>query len=380
MKKVIIFIFIILIILLVILSYFLITLSKKEKIEQEASIVTNSQTIEDFINKYDSKYIKKEQNTIYLEFGKDLFEENGNDNKNYFYDLSKDLEQFFPSQTFYLIDESKNIKITVQYVLSDNKYVIKINDKENFFDVINGKDYVDVDKMSITKNSNINISNPYLDELMMNTMYFSSIEEDIGEGEPLDNGYTSYLNGTVKIRLAPTKAVRNIIFTKDYPDQIVSNITKDMSLRQIYDLNNTNTFGSLEDKYLGYKESDYYIFFYSDETSIYSYSYAYNEDMEDIIEEYLQTKDLDKFVNRITKRCKTYDYYEYDPEKQNAYILYSNRGLEIDIKNNDPKGIKLYTNYYLTDKTKQFVKDGLISIDSKNDLIDVVEKERRNQK
>ena len=94
MKKVIIFIFIILIILLVILSYFLITLSKKEKIEQEASIVTNSQTIEDFINKYDSKYIKKEQNTIYLEFGKDLFEENGNDNKNYFYDLSKDLELF----------------------------------------------------------------------------------------------------------------------------------------------------------------------------------------------------------------------------------------------------------------------------------------------
>lgn len=235
----------------------------------------------------------------------------------------------------------------------------------------------EVDKVSITEDSSVIISNIYLDRLVMNSMYFSTIEEDLGEGKVLENGYTSYLNGTIKLRTVPTKAVRNIIFTKDYEGSITSKIVSGMPLREIYNINSENAFGSLEEGYLGYKDADYYLFFYNDEVSVYSYSYSYNKIFEQLLDEYLKTKNLDIFVNKLVGKWKAYDYYKYDKENKNAYILYSNRGIEIDIKNNDSTGIKLYTNYYFTDKTKEYVKDGLITLDSKTDLLDKIEKQRK---
>ncbi len=379
MKKFIIIILIFLLILLGVLFYFYIDLSKQKQVE-EASIIVEPQTIKDYIEKSNSKYISEKNNTIYVEFNKDLFEENGEDNKDYFYGIIDDLKQFFPMKSFYLVDEEKDIEIRVEYSLSTNGYIIKINNVENFYDTISGKKYTDVDKMTITKNSSIYIENPYLNKLLLGTMYFDSIEEELGEGTPLEDGYISYLDGKIKIRLAPTKAVRNIIFSKDYDEQVVEGITPDMSLRQIKNVKGDNSFGSLDEKYLGYKEEDYYVFFYEDEISIYTYAYKYEKDMKEIIEEYLQTKDLGRFVTRLSKRCPTYDKIEYNEETQDAYMLYSNRGLEVNIKNNDSTGIKLYTNFYLTDDMRQYVKDGLIDIDSKTDLLDKTERERRNNK
>lgn len=237
----------------------------------------------------------------------------------------------------------------------------------------------EVDKISITEDSSIIVSNTYLDKLLMNSMYFSEIEEDLGEGKELGNGYTSYLDGTIKIRTVPTKAVRNIIFSNNYEGTITSKINSGMSLREIYNINSENAFGSLEKGYLGYKDADYYLFFYNDEVSVYNYTYSYNKIFEQLLSEYLKTKDLDTFVNRLVGKWKAYDYYEYDKENKNAYILYSNRGIEIDIKNNDSKGIILYTNYYFTDETKEYVKNDLITLDSKTDLLDKIEKQRRNE-
>ncbi len=237
----------------------------------------------------------------------------------------------------------------------------------------------EVDKISITEDSSIIVLNTYLDKLVMNSMYLSTIEEDLGEGTDLKNGYTSYQNGTIKLRTVPTKAVRNIIFSKDYEGSITSKINSGMSLREIYNINSENAFGSLEEGYLGYKDADYYLFFYNDEVSVYSYSYSYNKIFEDILKEYLKTNDLDTFVNKLVNKWKAYDYYEYDKENKNAYILYSNRGIEIDIKNNDSKGITLYTNYYFTDTTKEYVENGLVTLNSKTDLLDKIEKQRRNK-
>ena len=53
------------------------------------------------------------------------------------------------------------------------------------------------------------------------------------------------------------------------------------------------------------------------------------------------------------------------------------RGMEIDIQNNDPKGITLYNNYCFTDDSRQLVKDGYISYRDV-DAVLKYEKERRS--
>lgn len=372
-------ILILLFILLIMISTLLVIIISNSNNQVTASIVTNQETIKEVIEKHDVTYITEESNCIYVIFGKDLFDENGSSNENYFNSIIDDLKDFYETEDFYMIDEEKDITISVTFNSKTKEMVTKINNLEDFFKNLEGDAYSKVDDMQITEDSSIIVSNTYLDRLVMNSMYFSEIQEDLGEGKDLGNGYTSYLNGTIKLRTVPTKAVRNIIFSEDYEGSITSKINSGMSLREIYNINPENAFGNLSEGYLGYKDADYYLFFYKDEVSVYSYSYNYNKIFENALSEYLDSKDLDSFVNKLVTKWKAYDYYEYDKEKNNAYILYSNRGIEIDIKNNDPKGIKLYTNYYFTDETKDYVKKGLITLESKTDLVDKTEKQRKNK-
>ena len=60
-------------------------------------------------------------------------------------------------------------------------------------------------------------------------------------------------------------------------------------------------------------------------------------------------------------------------------MLFPTRGIEIDIQGNNPKGITLYSSYYFSDDTRQYVKDGLISFKNQ-DLVQIYEKGRRNSK
>ncbi len=385
MKKVIITIFIILFILLVMILFTISNLQSQEAEEFEtdiesvdvSTVTEEGKTIKQIIEESDAKYLEENGETIYVEFSKDLFDEEGESNKDYFFNIIKKLQNASPEKSFILLDQAKNIDINVKYSTTDKEYIIKIKDIENFYDVIDGKKYVGVDKISIVPTSNFLINNSYLSNLSINKSYFKTIKDYLGEGEPLEDNYTSYLDGKIKIRLSPVKTVRNIIFTEKCEGDITKDIKLGMSLREIQEINNTNAFGSLEENYLGYREGDFYLFFYNNETSVYSYAYEYNEEFEDLLDEYLASKNLDNFINSLLQSWKTYDYYEYDAEKQSAYILYSTRGVEIDIKNNDSKGIKLYTNYYFTNKTKDYVKRGLIDVDLHTDLVDKVEKERR---
>lgn len=381
-KKIIIMIAIILLLfLLFLLIYSLVLLNKEQELNNSstANIVSEPKTTQDVIERYNGKYVKEENKKIYVIFSKDLFDENGESNENYFNNIIRDLKPFYKNQSFEIIDEEKDININVKYNENED-YAVTINNIENFFKMINGKSYVEVERTHITDDSSIIVTNSYLNKLLMNSMYLSEIKEELGEGKELKDGYTSYQNGTIKIRTVPTKAVRNIIFSEDYEGNITSKINSRMSLTEINNINSKNAFGSIQDGYLGYKEGNFYLFFYNDEISVYSYSYKYNKDFEELLSQYIETKDLDTFVNKLINKWKVYDYYEYDEKEKNAYILYSNRGIEINIKNNDSKGITLYNNYYFTDKTKEYVKNGLITLDSKNDLLDKMEKERRNQK
>lgn len=375
-------IFFILFFCLLCLSLLLLTKLNNDK-QNEANSVTistekNPETIEEVILKYESEYIKEENNTVYVSFCKDLYNENGGSNKNFFDSLVNDLIPFFESQSFYLTDENRNITIYAKYDSETEDYTIIINNIEDFFSQTDGESYVQVEDVSITKGSNMAIDDHFLNKLQFNDGYFSAIQDELGEGKDLGNGYTMYLDGTVKIRTVPSGAVKNIVFLKGYEGNITTSVTMGMSLKEIAEAEPDYDMGSVNKGYLGYRHSEYYLFFYNDEVSVYTYSYKRNKEFEELLANYIESKDLDAFVKGLSNRWKAYDSFEYDADIKKASILYSTRGVDIDIENNDPTGITLYSNYYFTDYTKALVKNGIVSFNGNTDLVEKIEIERRN--
>ena len=223
------------------------------------------------------------------------------------------------------------------------------------------------------------IDNGFLELLRIKNMYLSSIEEYLDDEKILDNGYVSYNSDKLRLKISPNKSVMNIIFTENYNGSILIDVDRGEDLTQVYEKHSDNTFGSLSDGYLGYRNGDFYYFFYKDEVSIYGYSYSKNEVFEELLEKYLEDKDLGSFVNTLADRTLSYDTFEYDEEIKKATLIFPTRGIEIKIEDNDPKGITLYSNYYFTDTTKKMVKNGLISY-STEDLVAKYETQRRESK
>ena len=363
--------------LLIVLQYYL----KKQDANSNNNVSfvteeTSPQTIEDVIKKYESEFIKQDGNTIYVIFAKDLYDENGNSNKDFFYNLANDLTIFFPLENFEVIDEEKKIDLMAKFNNETDSHIILINDLENFYEQSDGNSYTKVEKSEIVKPSALYVQNGYLERLVSNQMFLSSIKEYLDEGKESENEYISYENGTIKLKLAPNDSVMNIIFSEDYGYSILTDVESDTPLTKIYELHNDNTFGSLSDGYLGYRSNNLYYFFYGDETSVYGYSYRRNDTFEKLLEEYLNNKDLDKFITKLSEKMLSYDVLEYDKDIKKATMIFPTRGIEIKIEDNNPKGITLYSNYYFTDMTKEMVKNGKISY-STDDLVEKYEIQRR---
>lgn len=371
-------IIIVLLLFLILLIGMLLSLSSpKEEVGTTVipEIVSKPISIQDAIEKNESEYISQDKKTIYINFSKDLFDEEGNSNEEYFDSIINDIEPFL--EEFTLIDEEKNIVIKVK----DGQKTI--NQKENFYEEIDGKDYSTVDKAKIVERTNMYIESAELDNITMDNMFLTdSVKEKLGKEDEvqLDENYTSYQNGKIKIsKYEYLNQIRNIIFSREYAQSVISGIAANESIGEIYKKYSEPAFGSVREGYLGYRTPDVYIFFYNDEVSIYGYSYGHKSNLEKYIVEYVETKDLELFKNRMIVSFDNFYKYVYEKDTESLYMLYPSLGIEIDIKNNDTKGIKLYQNCYLTDKTKELIKNGFITFEGNIDLIARVEKERKGK-
>ncbi len=336
-------------------------------------------SIEEVFEENNIELLSIKDNIIRITFPKDLYDEDGKSNEKFFNDLVNEIGEFYENKSFTLLDITKNIKIHAKYNSSDEKYELIINDLQDYFEKVDGESYTEVDKVRLKKSSNIFSDNSILFKLAAKKSYFSSIESLVEEDEELENGYISYNDGQIKIRKSLVDTVRHIIFTSKYEGKITSEIDMSTPLKDILKRYPENSFGSIDEGYLGYITNDYYYFFYKDEISIYSYTYEENKQFEKLLKNYLESKDLDKFISGINANYRVYDYLEYNPEIQKAYVVFANRGIEIDIEENNPKGITLYTNYSFSDDTKKYVREGTISLNSHEDLVNKKEIERRKQ-
>lgn len=382
-RRMILLVFLLLFFCLLFLMIFLMNAIEKEN--EISKITTEPQVSEekelkpkDIIEKYNSKYIGEGVDFIQVVLSKGLFNEDGSSNESYIDKLMTDLIPFYEPKDYYIVDEEKEIEVYARYDEESKGYEFIINKIENFYSKIDGEAYVKVDNTYITPGNLFATDNYLLEKLQLYDYYFEKVSENLGEGINQKNGYTSYKNGEILIKNAPTGAVKNLIFTDDYSEKITTKIHSDMTLKEVIEAEPKYGFGSLKDGYVGYRNRAYYMFFYEDEISIYTYSYKKNTVFEDLLELYLETKDLEMFVKRLSQKFMAYDYLEYDKDTDSARIRYSTRGVDINIKNNDPKGITFYNNYYLTDYVKSLIKTGVVKFEPDKDFVEVVEKERRN--
>lgn len=342
--------------------------------------VGEPKTVEEVAENADSKILKTSDSTVFIEFAKDLFDEYGNSNETYFNKTIEDFKNIYVKQDFTLIDNKKHINISAKYNKDNRKHSILINGLDGYFERIDGNNYAKANNITIGDVSVMFEADDYLKVLKAYHMDPRLINSELGEGKDLGNGYVSYKDDSIQIRTSLIKTVRNIIFTRKYEGEIVNDVKVGKSLKEIHELYPNNIFGGISQNYLGYMTNDFYYFFYDDEISVYGLTYRDDEEFERILVEYLNDKDLDRFVNSIKSTLRYYDYFEYDPEIKKAHIMFSSRGYEIDIEENDPKGIILYNNYHFTDTTRNLVKEGKISIKEYENLVDKIEKDRRKNR
>ena len=368
-----------LVVLLILCNVLLQLLQEGKNHAKVESYVGDKSTIKGVIVSNESEFIKQEDEKIYISSAKDLYNEDGTDNELYFEKIIDELIPFFSDKDFTIIDETKDLTIYVKYDFKDKDHKIYYNDIDDFYEKTNGENYAAVDDVKIVKGQLLFFKDHLLQLLEMNSGFFSMMSEELKDGVVSKNNYTNYFDGKLSVRLAPNNAVKNIVFRDGYSDEEITNkITLNSTLDEIKETLPENAFGSVESGVLGYRTDDYYIFYYDDEISIYAYAYKENSNFEKLLSEYIENKDLKNFVEKLTSKMKNYDYFKYDENSQSAYLLYASRGIEINIKENDTKGITLYTNYFFTNDTKKLVKNGYISFNSKADLIEVTEEKRRN--
>ena len=351
-------------------------------IGENTDIIDNSDevSVKSIIEKHNSEYIDETDNAIYrinVVFGKDLYDKNGNSNESYFENLINELSEFI-NRNFILFDEQKDIYIEVIFNNETEQYKYIINNKENFFEEVNGEVYSEASNLEITDiTENMNPTDKITSKLSSNNMFFNNIKDNLGEGVELDNGYISYLDNSILIKQNNGR-VRNIVYTKNYNDEVFSEIKVGTSLKQIIESYPEYSFGGLDKDYLGYRTETNYIFFYEDEISIWEYFYYDNNTLENYVKSFLDnTIDTQELIDLLTSGWTNYKFYnEYNSETKSVHIIYPTRGIEIKV-DGDLKEITIYSNYYLTKTMKELIYNKKVKT-SEEDSIENEEIVRRS--
>jgi len=357
------------------------------KISENISIETNNtqksdkfKTVQEVVEYHGSKFISRDKGVIiktYINSKYDLFDENGKSKELYFRDMISDIVEI-EKNSFYLIDSEKKIEIYVEYDKEKDKFTMKINNQEDFYENVDGDIYVDLENTEIVKESDLTVTNNVLKTLTDDNMYYMNTMLLDENRQQLENGYYSYDDGKVLAKLNAGKAL-NIIFNGEYEDEIATGIHVGTKLKDIEEKYSNLAWGSAREGYLAYRVDHLYVFFYEDQVSVYHSQYKEMEDFDEYLSDYCSTGDLEKLANDFKIHWTNYFEYEYNPEEESLYISYPSRGLEIDIKRNDSTGIKIYNNYYLTDTVKELIKAHKITLESNKNLVLMTEQNRRER-
>lgn len=319
-------------------------------------------SLRELFARFDCRYIKEENSKfqdvitdIYIKFGKDLYTKE-NSNERYFIDIIQTVAKFEQYENFALIDEERKIEIIA--IANEEKTMLTrifINGDSNYFGNYESKEALK--KQEEERITPMNITSNELKRLIQNE--WTRKDVNFGTRETIYENYYCYFDEGIDVRTISAK-VYNIIFRKNYKNEILRGITTNMSNEVIIDILGEPTFGSKEDRVIGYKGENIYIFFSDEGVSVYPNETYKTEEFINIVKNIPNGMNINELLDKITNKWNDYDKYVYNLENY-ICIRYSLKGVQIQFNMENNNGIVFYNNY------KGNFGDGLARKDMQND-------------
>ena len=305
------------------------------------------QTVQDVVEYYGSKYISQDYSDEkgYLIDINVVFkvapyvEETEEVNREYYEKLLEDIAKVLSYRSYIIIDKEKKLNIKVKCGDGVLREII-INDISDYFTYIESqlstKKYEEIEEMEL------NVSSELLNNIIQSG-WDSNFE--FGEKDSRFNNYEIYLNQGIRVRKIQDK-IYNIIFNKRYEGDVVEGVGPSTPIDEIASILGDPTFEDKENEIIGYKTSEFYIFFEDEEISVYRVYSGRISDFFELADEYLvsgyKSKDLLSFMNELTYMWKDYETYEYSGST--VFLSYPHKGVEIKINYDNENGILVYNN------------------------------------
>jgi hypothetical protein len=240
-----------------------------------------------------------------------------------------------------VIDEEHNVRINIYYGIGDTEITYLINDEQNYF------------KTELAKMQN-NSNEFKIVDLTINAAEVNNLINSNWirrAAIPANKDYTvnkyDYYNGGFKIRTLGTE-VYNIVFTKNYKNQVVNGLTTNMTNDDVKKVLGEPTFDNKDtfNNVIGYKSQNIYAFFSEGQISIYPIKTMDETQTNKIIELFSKLNEDGKaatFYNDLIMAFPNPD--ESTETTEYVYAKYSVYGFEIVFGNYLDNGITIYNNF-----------------------------------
>lgn len=225
--------------------------------------IEDCSSIKDVVRFYGCEYKKEKRSEdpsckldIYLTFAVDPYTEEGQDNREFYRNISRGIASVLNYDSYRMIDQSRELIIKVK---STDKQVtsISINGNDNYFGTQQSKN-------TLKKYEPIDITPLQIQSLELSTLLEDKWKYEAARWKVQETikfeGYDVSLQRGMLIK-AIDKKIFNIIFTQNYEDMIVNGLTTKSSLQEVQTVLGKSVFGSIEEELLGYKGEDAYFFF-----------------------------------------------------------------------------------------------------------------------
>lgn len=275
---------------------------------------------------------------IYLSFASDPINIYGNTRQQEYEQVISAVAIKMNSKNYRMIDEARNLIVRVTFNDKGN-IGYTINNQVNYFSQ-KVQEY-SIQNTKSVENVDIRVKSNEIQSLINND--WSRKKALLGTVDSTCDDYDYYFDEGYKVRVINTK-VYNIIFTKQYNSEVFDKITTKMNNNDIKNILGNPTYE--ESGVIGYKNNNFYTFFYEGEISVYmpdQFNDQSNEKFEKIVTNYVENKNYNDFINSLTTIYS--DYETYTQNNNYVRITYPQRGFEVVFGLKSNNGIYLYDNY-----------------------------------
>ena len=364
--------FVIFVFLLIILFF----TSSSNKSNYNPDVSTGYTSIKQIIETNGCKYIKEfvDENDEYpiqieLGFKYDLYTDEQS-NENFYMKLINEIVKFVRYENVKMIDVDKDI--TIEIICENNKLSsIKINGIEDYFIYMDSK--ISISKYKEINTVNLSSSSEALTALI-NSNWDSSI--NFGTRDSIFKNYYIFFDEGIEYKKIGSK-IYNIIFTEKYLGDVVNDVKTNESINSIKLKLGEPSFEDKELGVIGYKGSNFYVFFTGKEISIYKNLKIDYSEFWKLIDKFVKEDsqmDFKEFMNELTYIWPDYSEYNYDSDYM--FISYPNKGIDIKLNYEEETGIVVYNNISENlDKVKRYLSN--TEFLSKLQIDNVFEAEKR---